>query len=395
MRQTLIEVLPNKTSAIITALENFAVPWKNNTYYVPSDMDYVFNHAGTKYISRLTESLLNTQNVLTDNALLILANVIFKMFSRKWDKLYNTYTLEYDPIENYHMLETMTDDITEHEYGHTNTRTDNLTHGKTGNETLTHNTTDTRTDNLTHTKTGDETITHNTTDTRTDNLTHGKTGDETLTHNTTDTRTDNLSHTKTGDETITHNTTETRTDNLTADADSGIYGFNSSLAVPSTTAQSHNTGTQANAKTGTEVTDYDLTEQQTGTQANAKTGTEQTAYNISETETGTQANAKTGTEKTDYDLTEQETGTQTNAKTGTEQTAYNISDTQTGTVTDREGGTNTDTRNYTLERSGNIGVTTSQQMIESERKLWEYDFISMVYADIDRVLTIDYYGGGC
>lgn len=64
----------------------------------------------------------------------------------------------------------------------------------------------------------------------------------------------------------------------------------------------------------------------------------------------------------------------------------------TGTQTHVDSGSNTDTRNYTLTRKGNIGVTTSQQMIESERKLWLWDFIdSVVYPDIDRVLTIQTY----
>lgn len=44
-----------------------------------------------------------------------------------------------------------------------------------------------------------------------------------------------------------------------------------------------------------------------------------------------------------------------------------------------------------LTRSGNIGVTTSQQMIESEISLRKLDIISMIYEDIDKVITIPYY----
>ena len=40
----------------------------------------------------------------------------------------------------------------------------------------------------------------------------------------------------------------------------------------------------------------------------------------------------------------------------------------------------------TLTRSGNIGVTTSQQMLESELKLREYDFYTKVFDDIDSIL---------
>lgn len=44
-----------------------------------------------------------------------------------------------------------------------------------------------------------------------------------------------------------------------------------------------------------------------------------------------------------------------------------------------------------LTRSGNIGVTTSQQMIESEISLRKLDIINMIYKDIDKVITIPYY----
>ena len=45
----------------------------------------------------------------------------------------------------------------------------------------------------------------------------------------------------------------------------------------------------------------------------------------------------------------------------------------------------------TLTRSGNIGVTTSQQMLESEFKVRQYDFYKMVYNDIDSVLCLSIY----
>ena len=40
----------------------------------------------------------------------------------------------------------------------------------------------------------------------------------------------------------------------------------------------------------------------------------------------------------------------------------------------------------TLTRHGNIGVTTSQQMIQSELDLRKYDFLKSTFADIDRLL---------
>lgn len=53
--------------------------------------------------------------------------------------------------------------------------------------------------------------------------------------------------------------------------------------------------------------------------------------------------------------------------------------------------TTTHTGTETLTRSGNIGVTTSQQMLESEFKVRQYDFYKQVYNDIDSVLCLSIY----
>lgn len=45
----------------------------------------------------------------------------------------------------------------------------------------------------------------------------------------------------------------------------------------------------------------------------------------------------------------------------------------------------------TLTRAGNIGVTTSQQMLESEFKVRQYDFYKQIYNDIDSVLCLSIY----
>ncbi len=44
-----------------------------------------------------------------------------------------------------------------------------------------------------------------------------------------------------------------------------------------------------------------------------------------------------------------------------------------------------------LTRRGNIGVTTTAQMIEGEYKLRKKNIIDMIYKDIDSILFIDYY----
>lgn len=94
------------------------------------------------------------------------------------------------------------------------------------------------------------------------------------------------------------------------------------------------------------------------------------------------------TEESTIGATKADTGTQTTVTSGTDRNSND---------TDRDYARNTsDTsvRNYTLTRSGNIGVTTSQQMIESERNLWMWNFFKLVvFPDLDDALTIEYYGG--
>lgn len=45
----------------------------------------------------------------------------------------------------------------------------------------------------------------------------------------------------------------------------------------------------------------------------------------------------------------------------------------------------------TTTRSGNIGVTTTQQMIMAEREVWMWNFFDQVYKDIDSVLALPFY----
>lgn len=288
---------------IFSVLQSFPVPWRTESISGALDIEYHGNVSGEKIISPLVEKV-KVGDTLTDLEKTVIATSIFAVYGLNWEKQWETLSFEYNPIENYRMTETMTDDETVTEYGKSTTRTDNLTHRKTGTET------------------GDI----DETDTRTDNLTHGKTG--------TETRTDNLS--------------DTTTPNLTTNTLNAVHGFNSSAGVPS------------DEQTGT----------QTGTTTVTHTGTEQKQYNLSDTDTGTQATVRKGTDET----------------------TYNTTDTDTGTQATLDGGSDTQTRNYELTRSGNIGVTTSQQMVESERSLWVWNFFrNVVFPDVDRVLALPIY----
>lgn len=245
-------------NGIFTALQEYDVPWKDLDLDVALNTLYHGAHSGDKYASRLVAAIASEP--ITDDEVSQLCAALLAVNGVTWGKTWATLSAEYDPIENYSMTETLTNDVTTDDYGKTHTRTDNL------------------------------------------------------------------SHTKTGTEQETPNITEITTPQLNVDVERDTYGFNSDSSVPA---------------------------------------------NHESTDT---------------------TGTNTIQRTGTATMTYNTTDGDSGTVQDSDTGRDTHTRNYTLSRHGNIGVTTSQQMLQSERDLWVWNyFYDVVFPGLDRVLTLRIY----
>lgn len=107
------------------------------------DMEYIGNISGDKNISPLFEKLIANypQNQIM-NVRYLISDTILMMFLDKWQKAWNTLEFEYDPIENYSMLETMTGDTRSRYYGKTSTRTDNLNSRNAGTNRSDSNLTD-------------------------------------------------------------------------------------------------------------------------------------------------------------------------------------------------------------------------------------------------------------
>lgn len=306
MNLKLNDVLPNPLDnepGIISKIQIYNPPWGSLNVSALLDIEYTGNISGNKIVSPLIDRILKNDNItdnkLSENRLTQLANLIYTMYNNKWQRLWSVTQSEYNPIENYNMVENGTG-TNETEHGETITRTDNTT--------------------------------KNTSATRTDNLTHVKSGTETETPNVTETHTPNV--------------TETNTPNLTHTVESDIYGFNSNDGQPANSGTERNTGTN--------------TIQRTGTDTLTRTGTQQKTYNLNDADTGTQGTISE----------ERDTGTQTHAHTGTD----------------------TETTEHELRRHGNIGVTTSQQMLQSEIELWQWNFFNdVLFPDLDSVLTIQVY----
>ena len=115
------------------------------------------------------------------------------------------------------------------------------------------------------------------------------------------------------------------------------------------------------------------------------------------TNTGTQATAETidrdTSAQTDTEGTGSIYGYDSSSPSPSDKQETNVS--SSGTEDVSRSNTRTDNLAHSedreLTRPGNIGVTTSQQMLEAELNIRMYDFFESVYQDIDKVLTIPVY----
>lgn len=163
------------------------------------------------------------------------------------------------------------------------------------------------------------------------------------------------------------------------------------------------TGTVNNANTGTiadngahggissTVTDGETTN--TGTQSNA--GTSNTldgifGFNSSDSVGSDTSDNTTNNLRTDnLASTNNETITETRNLTDSNTRTLNTTDLETRNLEHEN--VEADNTERELIRKGNIGVTTSQRMIESEIELWQWNFYKQVFEDIDSILCLDIY----
>lgn len=270
---------------VFTDLNNLDVPWKSddqveNIKTITSlNMAYHGAHSGDKNISPVVYKFLTADDAQTRAKL---ANIIFIMYVDKWAKLWETLQIEYNPLENYNMVE-----------------------NETPAET-------------THTMTPAET---------TETVTPAETTETVTPAETT--------------ETITPAGTTTETKPPKTTTENEVSAFNSSgyedATKTTTTGDGNDKGVQT-VSTNTAGTD--------------KTETDTAGTNKFEVDTA-------GTNKFEVD----------NAGT-------DVFTVQNG----RE-----------LTRSGNIGLTTSQQMLQSEIELRKWLYYQSVFNDIDNILTLSIY----
>lgn len=171
----------------------------------------------------------------------------------------------------------------------------------------------------------------------TDTITTNTTNSNDVTETNTGTNTANDSENTTGKNAITDSRTIVENNSVTNN--NSLYGFNST------------SGVNADSQNGTET--RNTTDENTHNDDLKGTRTNEHSENINTSKVTAQKN--------------------------------DIKDVKDGTHTENG------SQDRTLTRHGNIGVTTSQQMLNSEIELWQWDFFSGVFKDIDKILTIQTY----
>lgn len=257
--------------------------------------------------------------------------------SKKWNDLYTTTTFEYNPIHNYDRIEDFTDTETR-QLAKNNTQTRNLT----GSENQTRNLTGS--ENQIRSLTGSENETRN--------LTGSENEIKNLSGTSAETR--NL---KTG------------VDGTSETTDKDVQGGNNSTKKE---VSAYNVSTLATDAVETQT--LGATNNKTVNTKTNQTGTDTGTVNTTTTDTGT--DNKTITDSGTVNKATVDSGT-VNATTSDSGTV-NATTTNSGTLTDIEADTGTVEMHRIGNAKGNIGVTTTQQMIEAERNVVKFNLYEYI-----------------
>ena len=189
MKKPLIDVfaapLTDGIFAHIETVAGQALPWETSAAVL--DADYIYNHSGCKSVAPLVRAFVkeNANGKLTAAQLDTLAAVIWGRYGEQWAKLYNVFSLTYDPIENYSMTESETE---------TGTNTGTVGESGTDSETLsrtTHGESGTTADGSIY---GYDSSTPSPSDKQETATESDGTESETASRSRSNTRTDNLAH---------------------------------------------------------------------------------------------------------------------------------------------------------------------------------------------------------
>ena len=433
LKRKKIKDVIDPTSGIFAALDLLTMPWSEDQGALPLDIVYTEEHSGEKWCAPIIINRLNTDGELPAAGMATIATCLKAMYYSKWSALWELVNAEYNPIENYNMVEDGTSQMKK-------TGTD--TNLKTGS--LDHSGALTRTGSLDHsgalTRTGS--LDHSGALTRTGSLDHSgalttsgsiedsgdviKSGKEKtkveFTSEGQKTTEDNLEYIG-KDKTV--DTLEYKGKEKTSGAqvnnedvkDESIYGYNSAQAQPSShavekashedikefyddrqdkrTIEKEYLNDRADNRTVTEYhsNDFKDTTDTTHEYVNVKDNTDMTKTYNNLAETDSRKETYNNIADTD---SRKETYNNIADTDSRKETYNNIADTDSrketyNNISDQLTHNTTDDGKHHLTRSGNIGVTTTQQMAEAELNWRRWNYFREVMDDIDTLLTLRIY----
>lgn len=130
----------NVLSSLFKELYNFDMPCKEVIPFEELDNNYRYIHAYNLICSRIIDNLPLTE----------ISKLIFNTFSKNWDRLWENYVVQYNPIENYSMVEELTGKKTttfDSDSVKEENNTNNITSDVTSNNSSTSNATGSTTTN--------------------------------------------------------------------------------------------------------------------------------------------------------------------------------------------------------------------------------------------------------
>lgn len=296
--------------------------------------DFLDMNFGSLELSPVIERRINSTHSIAD-VVRRMCTIMYKANAYRYTTLYATTQEEYNPIENYSMVEHIE---TEYQGKENNSHTENGTN--VSRETLSNTISDTTA------KTGTDKIEVTVNSVTNDDVEYLGNETDTLTKTGTDTHNRELND---GHKTMTHSVApndSTTFYNETQDDSNQIDDGKDDLTIT-----------------------YNSTDTTTKAFTNRKD--ERKTINANDSDTLTTYDSSTATSRTD---------TATNERDNT----------ITNSVSEVKEFTNRkDIISHT--RSGNIGVTTTQQMLQSERELAEFNFLSIVAHDVVKQIAICVY----
>lgn len=155
-------------------------------------------------------------------------------------------------------------------------------------------------------------------------------------------------------------------------------------------------------ESGSDIKTGNDTNVKSGNRTNKKDGSRTISKAESATENGTLTNSASSTTENQIYGFNSSTGVNSDKSTNTQGTTTTFNNTDVETFTNygdtetfnnvQDKMTYNNTVTHSLSRSGNIGVTTSQQMLQSDIDLWQWNFYrDYLFPLADKVLTLPIY----